>query len=108
MTDEVSLNLSFLPIDEVTLNLNFSPIDDVSLSLELNSFSRDGTGNTGYLYNQVSVASTWTINHNLGYKPIVQLYTTGSYLMTGTVVHTSDSQTVATFTTPVAGFARLT
>ena len=60
-----------------------------------------------YTHTQASAASTWTINHNLGFRPSVELLSTGSQEIEGDVVHTSTNQTVVTFTSAVAGFARL-
>jgi hypothetical protein len=56
---------------------------------------------------QSSAAATWTINHNLGFKPSVELLNSGSQEIDGDVVHTSANQVVVTFNVPVSGFARL-
>lgn len=61
----------------------------------------------GYTHQQPTPAAAWVINHNLGFKPAVQLFNTGSQEFDGLITHTSDNQTVATMTAPVAGFARL-
>lgn len=61
-----------------------------------------------FLFNQPSPLSVWVINHNLGFKPSVELFNTGSQEIDGDVVNTSNNQTIVSFTTPVAGFARLT
>ena len=58
-------------------------------------------------FEQVTPSTTWTINHNLGYKPAIDLFSVGSQEIDGGVVHTSDNQTVVTFTVATAGFARL-
>lgn len=52
-------------------------------------------------------ADTWIINHNLGRKVDVALYTTGSVKMSAEVILISDNQAVASFSTPTAGFARV-
>lgn len=62
---------------------------------------------TAYVFTQSTPAATWTINHNLGFVPSVELFNSGSQEIDGDVVHTSANQTVVTFTGPVAGFARL-
>ena len=58
-------------------------------------------------YEQTSPATTWTINHNLGYKPAVEVFSVGSQELDADVVNTSVNQTVIGFTTATAGFARL-
>lgn len=60
-----------------------------------------------YHFDQVTPQATWTINHNLGYKPSIDLFNSGSQEIDGTVTHTSENQTIVSFTTPVAGFANL-
>lgn len=60
-----------------------------------------------YTHTQSTAASTWTINHNLGFKPSVELFDSGSQEIDGHVVHTSVNQVVVTFTKSITGFARL-
>lgn len=66
-----------------------------------------GPGSPTYQFTASSPSTTWTINHNLGFKPSVELLNSGSQEIDGDVVHTSVNQTVVTFTAAVAGFARL-
>jgi hypothetical protein len=56
----------------------------------------------------LSASSTWTINHNFGYYPVVQLRTLGGNVFGGQVDHVSVNQAVATFVSPIAGYARCT
>ena len=58
-------------------------------------------------YEQSTPATTWTINHNLGYKPSVEVFSVGSQELDADVIHTSINQTVISFTIATAGFARL-
>lgn len=60
-----------------------------------------------FQFEQALPAATWTINHNLGYKPSVELFNTASQEIDADVIHTSSNQTVVSFTTAIAGFARL-
>lgn len=62
---------------------------------------------SGINFTQSTPSSTWTINHNLGYRPSIDLFTVGGVIMLGEVVHISLNQIVVNFTEPVAGFARL-
>jgi hypothetical protein len=67
-----------------------------------------GDAGAGYDFVQSTAASTWTINHNLGFKPSVDVYNSGSQQIQAEVSHTSINQTVILLTIPSAGFARLT
>ena len=58
-----------------------------------------------YTHSQATPSTTWTINHNLGFKPVIQSVTTGGRLMRGVVDHVSENQAVIAFNTPVAGQA---
>jgi hypothetical protein len=60
-----------------------------------------------YVHNQATAAASWTMAHNLGFKPSVELLNSGSQEIEGDVVHLSQNVVVAYFTTPIAGFARL-
>jgi hypothetical protein len=68
-----------------------------------------GPGGSGaaYIHNQPSAAATWSIPHNLGFKPSVELLNTGSQEIEADVVHISTNVCMVYFTTPTAGFARL-
>ena len=70
-------------------------------------YKPSGQAGASYVHNQPSAAATWTIAHNLGFKPSVELLNAGSQEIEGDVVHTSQNVTVVNFTTPIAGFARL-
>ena len=60
-----------------------------------------------YTHTQSIASAVWTIAHNLGFKPSVELLDTGSQEIEGDVVHLSQNVCIAYFTTPTAGFARL-
>jgi hypothetical protein len=61
-----------------------------------------------YQFTQASAATTWTITHNLGMRPlVVDLYDTNYQKIVGQVVHTSVNVCTVTFNVAVAGTARL-
>jgi hypothetical protein len=60
-----------------------------------------------FVYEQPTPATTWTINHNLGYKPAVEVFNTGSQEIDAVVTNTTINQTVISLNVAVAGFARL-
>ncbi|NBR24579.1 MAG: hypothetical protein EBU08_12575 [Micrococcales bacterium] len=65
-------------------------------------------GAAAYVFTQSTPATTWTINHNLGLRPSVELLDTGSQEIEGEVSHPSLNQTVVTLSLATAGMARLT
>jgi hypothetical protein len=69
----------------------------------------DGSSNavSTYVHNQPTASTNWTISHNLGFKPSVELLNTGSQEIEGDVVHQSTNVCQVYFSTPIAGFARL-
>lgn len=56
---------------------------------------------------QVSASNEWIINHNFGYKPIVDVFTTGGVKMLAYVLNVSLNQSRIIFDVPTAGAARL-
>lgn len=62
---------------------------------------------TAYVHAQSSAALTWTINHNLGYRPSVELLDVGGREYTAEVLHTSANQVVVYHDIATAGTARL-
>lgn len=67
-----------------------------------------GAASSSMEYTQVASASSWVINHNLGFKPnvTVEEAVTGAQLM-GLEIHHSVNQVELQFNTPRAGTARL-
>lgn len=62
---------------------------------------------TSYLHTQSTASAVWTIAHNLGFKPSVELFNAGSQEIDGDVLHLSDNVVQVTFNIPITGFARL-
>lgn len=61
----------------------------------------------GYDFTQASASATWTIAHNLGYKPSVSAFSVGGVEMMASVTHLSTNTLQLDFNLPVAGSARL-
>lgn len=62
---------------------------------------------TAFVFTQAVASSTWTINHNLGHVPTVEVFDSGSQEVDADVSHPNVNQTVIVFSVPLAGFARL-
>jgi len=60
-----------------------------------------------YLHTQAIAAATWTINHNLGERPLVQVFDEAGEEIGGSITHPTVNQTVIEFQTNVSGTARL-
>lgn len=65
-----------------------------------------GAGGSAYLHTQSSASSTWTINHNLGFKPAVELIDSGGAEFSAEIVHTTVNTAIVSLTAPTAGLAR--
>lgn len=64
-------------------------------------------GAGAYVHSQSSPSTTWTINHNMGIYPAVELLDTGGQEIDGEISHTSINQTIVRLNPPSAGIARL-
>lgn len=94
-----------LPLDGLTGQV-LAKASDTDYDVQWITIS-SGQGGASYVHNQSTVAGTWTINHNLGYRPSVELLDSGSQEIDGQIVHPSVNQTVVTLNPATAGLARL-
>jgi len=60
-----------------------------------------------YIHTQVVAASTWTINHNLGYYPAVSIVDSGENLVMGDVTYISTNTLSVSFNASFGGKAYL-
>ena len=60
-----------------------------------------------YTFYQSEAQTTWTINHNLGYLPIVRVFIGNEEVQPDSISHPNTSTTVIVFTTPQVGYAKL-
>jgi hypothetical protein len=60
-----------------------------------------------FTFNQGSASTTWTIDHNLGYHPIVRVFIGLNEVQPSSIVHDTANRVTVTFTTPQVGYARL-
>lgn len=65
----------------------------------------EGAG-ASYVHTQASASATWTINHNLGFRPAIDLYTVGGAEFIAEILHTSLNQAIVYLATSLAGTAR--
>lgn len=68
----------------------------------------DGQDYTPYTHTQSVASTTWTINHNKGYRPNVDLLTDGGVSFEAEITHISVNQVVVTLNSAITGLAILT
>ncbi len=56
-------------------------------------------------YQQASASDTWTIAHNLGRKPLVDIFSVGGLGIIASVIHLSNNVVQVLFDAPTAGYA---
>lgn len=62
-------------------------------------------GGVAFEYTQASPASTWIIDHNLGRKVHVSVFSDDAVVVFADVVHGSPDQTTISYPTPTTGSA---
>lgn len=67
-----------------------------------------GTGSSEFEFTQSTPASTWTVNHNLGFRPDVSITSTGGLTVTAEVNHVNSMQLLIIFDIPFSGYVRCT
>lgn len=69
----------------------------------------DGAPQSQYAYTfyQTSLSTTWTINHNLGYNPIIRVFVGTEEVQPASISFPTVNQAIITFSTPQMGVARL-
>lgn len=65
-----------------------------------------GASGAGFVFTQASPATEWVINHNLGFRPSVEIIDTGGNEVDAQVLHISVNQARVYFNTATAGEAR--
>lgn len=63
---------------------------------------------TMFEFVQATLSPIWTINHNFGSRPIVQVYSIGGQSVVCDITHISINQLTCSFSTPFSGYAELT
>lgn len=77
---------------------------DQQVILEVAAFGASAVPST-YTHDQPGALSSWIINHNLGRKVDVTLYSVGGVEMLADITHTSVNQAIVSFVQATAGTA---
>lgn len=59
-----------------------------------------------FVHYQTTALSVWTVNHNLGMMPSVELWNSGGQFFEAEVLHTSDNRFLVILNTAITGTAR--
>jgi len=60
-----------------------------------------------YTHTQAAVATTWTIVHNLNFRPNVTVFDSANSMVEGSITHTSSTQLSISFSAGISGTAYL-
>lgn len=85
------------------LNKPLSNAEIAALALKQNI----GSSVTPLQFSQASAIITWFIPHNLGHRPVINIFTTGWVEVMAQIVHVDINNTQVLFDSPQAGFAVL-
>jgi hypothetical protein len=66
----------------------------------------EASATRSYVHTQTTAQTEWIVNHGLGYKPSVTVYTIGGVEVEAEVVHISDYQLRVRFSSPQTGYVR--
>ncbi len=58
-------------------------------------------------FTRASPATIWNLPHNLGHRPLINIFTTGWVELVAQIVHIDNNNTQVLFDTPQAGYAVL-
>lgn len=62
---------------------------------------------SGTNFIQNSISNVWLINHNLGYKPILQIFSSGGIEIDGEILHLNQNTVQIKFNNPLNGEVRV-
>lgn len=74
--------------------------------VQINASQAPGAGATAYVHNQVTPATTWIVNHNFGFWPIVEVINSAGEEIIAEVIHTSFNQARVYWAQPQVGLVR--
>ena len=60
-----------------------------------------------YSHNQAAASATWSITHNLNFKPSVNVFDSAGTMVEGSVTHTNSNTLTVVFSASISGTAHL-
>ena len=102
-------NVSFTtPVYEVTIGdsvtCDVTIVESLLVEVEFSAINNAVIND--HVHTQLVASSTWTISHNLGYRPNVSVLTDGGKERIAEVIHISNNITQISFATATTGSAR--
>lgn len=109
------LAVSVVLTSELSGTLTF-PMDSDLLMVQLAPFGVGPTGPAGpegppgpmggyHEHTQSTPATTWIVNHNLGYNPVIEILSPGGLTVVAEIQHMTTNQARVYFLTPQTGKA---
>lgn len=87
------------------LNLIVQPASEIKAVLQVGQGPAGASGAPIPPIQFLTPIATWVINHNLGRRPLVGVFTVGGVEMMAEIIHVSLNQVQVFFDNPTAGYA---
>jgi hypothetical protein len=92
-------------VDNQNLTVTFASPVAGACTVIMGSIEGGDPPSYAFEYMQTSLASVWTVNHNLGYYPVVRVFIGNEEVQPASIVHDSVNQTTITFNSAYVGIA---
>jgi len=98
--------LAAVDANTLWVSFNVKPPNDVNVVVAAGIPASGAAAGQYYRHYQTSPATTWTVPHNLGFRPSVMVVdSTYNEIFPGTVHYSDDNNVVLTFSATIAGEA---
>lgn len=89
-----------------TVEIGSSVTQDEAFTLRMTPYLKGDPGDAAaqFIHTQSAPLDTWTVNHNKGYRPSVQVYSPGWVEIEANIIHVSENQIVVQLNEPLTGF----
>lgn len=87
------------------LQLIVQPPAEIKSTLTVGQGPAGASGASVPPFQFLSPQDTWVINHNIGRRPLVGVFSVGGVEMWAEILHVSLNQVIVYFDSPVAGYA---
>lgn len=93
-------------VDKDTITVDFGIPFAGRAALMIGAIDGAARPSVGFEYTQTESASTWTVNHNLGYYPLVRVFIGNEEVQPSQIIHDSVNTTRILFSSPFVGIAK--
>lgn len=93
-------------VDKDTVTVDFGIAFAGRAVVMIGSLDGNARQTYGFEYNQTSPSATWTVNHNLGYNPLVRVFVGNEEVQPSQIIHDSVNTTRIVFNSPYVGIAK--